>query len=218
QELGYAGSRQPGYIYQGLKEGIGNIAKMRTVMAEDLVTKINERITDLPSKHDFYRIQMHHEIKEWLTMAEKFDSQNTRVKEARASIEAQLAEDIKKFHKKIDDRKWQGNSSGREAKAALKYFEESPDWGKRATEPRHPLGVAITNEWSVQETDITNRPVMYGLPALIAVQVDSEKTDNLARVFNVTMRTQKSADAKKEPPFESITVGDSYYICADKIK
>lgn len=217
-ELNYSGNRQPGWLFKDLKEGLENIAKTRVVMAEDLVSRVDREIEDLPSKHDFYRIQMHQEIKEWFVMAEKFDPENPKVKEAKTSLETRLADDMKKFKEKIAERKWPGNTSSGDAKAALKFFEESPDWGKRPTEPRHPLGVSVKGDWSVQETDITNRPVMYGLPVWIAVQVDSEKADNLARVFNVTMRTQKSANAKKEPPFESITVGDSFYILADKVK
>ena len=100
----------------------------------------------------------------------------------------------------------------------MKFFKESPDWERRPTEPRRILGVAIKGEWTVQERNLLGQPVMYGVPAWVAVQVDGEKKDNLARVYNVTLRTAESANAKPEPPFVEITVGDSWYIRPNAIR
>ncbi|HRR32291.1 MAG TPA: hypothetical protein P5557_13460, partial [Candidatus Sumerlaeia bacterium] len=135
-KLNYSGNRQPGWLIQNLKEGLENVAKTRVVMAEDLVSRLDQQVERLSSNHDFFRIQRHHESRQWLAMAEKFDPENPKVKEAGASLENKLAEDMKKFKEKIADKKWPGNSSGGDAKAALQFFEESPDWGKRPTEPR----------------------------------------------------------------------------------
>ena len=217
-ELGYAGNRQPGFIFRDLKQGIENVAKTRKVMSEDLIRKLDKQIADLPARHDFYRVEMHKTAREWLDMAQRFDKDNPKVKEAGAGIDDKLKTDLEKFYEKIDKKKWPGNSSGKNAKGAMTFFKEDKGWGKNPKEARKPLGVAITGGWSVQKKDILGHPVMYGLPVFVAVQLDSEKDMGLARVFNVTMRTEESANPKKEPPFTSLTVGDSFYIRAKKIK
>lgn len=48
--------------------------------------------------------------------------------------------------------------------------------------------------------------------------MDGEKKDNLARVYNLTLRNAESANAKPEPPFTEITVGDSWYIRPSAVK
>ena len=53
---------------------------------------------------------------------------------------------------------------------------------------------------------------MYGVPALVAIEVASEKELNLVRVFDVAMRTEEKEGAAQSPPFVSVTVGNSYYI------
>ena len=137
-----------------------------------------------------------------------------KVKELSESVERRLAEDMKALGVKIDAVKWPGSVSGKkkEEEAGLKYFKESPDWEKRPTEPRRVLAFAIRGEWTVQKTNVLGQPVQYGIPALLVVQVDGEKKDNLARVYNLTLRNAESTNAKPVPPFTEITVGDSWYI------
>ena len=59
---------------------------------------------------------------------------------------------------------------------------------------------------------------MYGLPVLLAVEVPSDKELNVARVYVLTMRTAEGRGVKMEPPFDHITVGDSYYIRPSAVK
>jgi hypothetical protein len=80
------------------------------------------------------------------------------------------------------------------------------------------LSTVITGDWSVQQRDIAGRPVMYGLPVLLAVQTPEDKSRQLVRVFILTVRTHESGNAKMEPPFTSDTVGDSYFVRAKNVK
>jgi hypothetical protein len=59
---------------------------------------------------------------------------------------------------------------------------------------------------------------MYGLPILLAVHVDSDKELDVARVYVLTIRTAEMRGVKMEPPFDHITVGDSYYIRPATVK
>ncbi len=104
------------------------------------------------------------------------------------------------------------------ATVALEWFNSSTEWGKRSKEPRKPLAVVVTGPWSIQKKNILGEPIMYGLPIYLAVQVDSDKDLNAARVYILTMRTVEKRGVKMEPPFDHITVGNSYFIRPDKVK
>ncbi|MBN2134491.1 MAG: hypothetical protein JW737_02050 [Acidobacteria bacterium] len=213
---GYNGA----YGWKSLKEGLEKVAQARQALAGELLNKLNAQVANWPSMHDFARRENHNTTREFMEMAKKLAPDNTNVTNASAELEQKIADDLKALFQKIDQKEWPGNSSGKEAKEAMKWFEESEDWGKRPAgkETRTPLGVAIHGEWSVQARDITGTPTMYGLPVFIAVQVDTEKSENLTRVYDVTMRNLESGNAKPEPPFHSITVGNSWYIRPNKIK
>jgi hypothetical protein len=98
------------------------------------------------------------------------------------------------------------------AKVALAWFRASADWGKRDKDPRQPLAVVVTGPWSIQKTNLLGEPIMYGLPILLAVEVESDKQLNVARVYVLTLRTPEMRSVKMEPPFDHVTVGDSYFI------
>jgi hypothetical protein len=53
---------------------------------------------------------------------------------------------------------------------------------------------------------------MYGLPVVVAVQKESDKRNDIARVFSLTLRTAEMRGVKMEPPFDHATVGGSNYI------
>ncbi len=218
--MGYAGDRRAGYAYEQLRQGIEIVAKTRTAMAEELARRAEDRLGNLATRHDFFRLQEHGEVRRLLKMAKRFEAANPRVRDLSVAAEKRMADDLKLLVAKIDGVKWPGSVGGlrKEESAALRYFRESVDWEKRPTEPRHVLGVAIRGEWTVQKRNILSEPVMFGVPALVAVQVDGEKRDNLARVYNVTLRNAEGAKAKPEPPFVDITVGDSWYIRPDAVK
>jgi len=217
---------QPANTYVKFKEGMENVAKTRTAMAEDLVTKINQRLSGLADLHDFFRIERHKEIQEGAALAAAFDAENAKVKELAQTLDETLAADTQAFKKKVADRSWPEHASNapKDAKKlveiALDWFKNSPDWGKRPAdkEGRIPLAVVVTGPWSIQARNILGEPIMYGLPIKVAVQVPEEMKDGLARVYILTLRTEERKGVKAEPPFESATVGDSYFISSDKVE
>jgi hypothetical protein len=214
QALGYAGNWRAGAAYAGIAEGIANVARTRVVVCEELVERAGESLSRLPKMHDFFREQGHAAIRELVEVAALYDPENARMSEFRAGLAGLLADDAAAFARKIDAREWKATRKGseKEAKAAEHYLKGSEDWARRAKDPYTVLGVSITGDWSVQETDLLGRPIMYGVPAVFAVQLDADKPLDRARVFNVTFRTAEGANIKQEPPFHSITVGDSWLI------
>ena len=224
ESMGYTGRGRASFAYTELKQGIENVKKTRVVMAEDLVKKGNEMLTPGRTGHDFSMVEYYARIKAWIEMAGRYDSENPKVKEALGSIDKRIAEGMKEFHARIDKRTWPGHAANapKNAKelagAALDWFKNSPDWGKRSKDARKPLAVVVTGPWSIQKKNILGEPIMYGLPVLLAVQVDSDKDMNAARVYSLTMRTAEKRGVKMEPPFDHITVGNSYFIRPDKVK
>ncbi len=224
--MGYSGDYRASFPYIESTEGIANVAKTRVVMAEDLVANANQRLANTRegSAHDFFVGEQYAVVKAWLEMAARYDAENPKVKEARAGIDQQIAEGMKSFNAEIDKRTWPGHASNAPknaealAQAALDWFKTSPDWGKRPQDARRPLAVAVKGPWSVQATNILGEPIMYGLPVLLAVEVESDKALNVARVYDLTMRTVEQRGVKMEPPFDSITVGNSYYIRPSAVK
>ncbi len=216
-----------GWNFENFKKGIENVDKTKTAMAEDLVNKAGQKIGSLGNMHDFYRTKQHAVIKEWVVTAEKFDSENAKVKQTKDSLNQELDVDLKKLLKKIKEQKWTDNdpdapSNAKQlAKTALEWFKNSPDWGKREQQGKEPyeiLDVVVTGPWSVQKRNILGEPIMYGLPVKLAIQLDSEKEKGFARVFILTLRTFEGREAKMEPPFEYPTVGNSYYIMKKEVK
>ena len=216
-----------GWNYENFKKGIENIDKTKSAMAEDLAKNAEQKIKSLNSMHDFYRIKQHSVIEEWIAVAEKFDSQNEKLKQVKMNLKQQLEADLNKFLKKIEKNKWPEHASNAPknanelAKVALDWFKSSPDWGKREKQGKEPyeiLAVAITGPWSVQKRNILGEPTMYGLPVKLAFQVESEKEKGLARVFDLTLRTFEGRDVKMAPPFEYPTVGNSSYILREAVK
>jgi len=220
-ELGYSGQGRASYPYEELAKGVQNVRLTRTAIAEDLAKRLEDKLQNLPRLHDFNRLEQHDVIRQWLQMAQRFSPDHPKVKEASAVIEPKLADDTASFNQRIADRTWPKNASSAPqnadelVKAAMGYFNKVNAQDK---DPRKQLAVVITGAWSVQKTNPFGEPIMYGLPVLGAVQLDREKDKNLARVFVLTLRTAEGKGVKMAPPFASATVGDSYYIPADKVR
>ena len=218
ESMGYSGQFKASFPYTELAGGIENIKKTRIVMAEDLVKKFKERLPRIKTGHDFFVVEQYGDIKKWLQMAGRYDPENSEVKAAQANIDREIAQGLKDFHARIDRREWSSHASnapqnaGKLARAAMEWFDQNPDWGRREKDPRRPLAVAVTGPWSIQEKNIIGEPIMYGLPVLLAVQVDSDRELNVARVYVLTLRTVEKRGVKMEPPFDHATVGDSYFI------
>ncbi len=216
-EAGYSGVTNATEGWVWLSEGTRKIPETRVYTADDLIDRMETQLPGLINKSDFHRLQNHAVLREWLEMAKRYNSESSKVIEMAQTLETKLKADAEAFSASIDKRTWPGNSTGAIAEAALKYFNESPDWAKNP-KPQKILGVAIHGDWSVQERDILGTPIMYGIPVYAAIMMGEEEGENLARVFDVTMRTGEGTGVKAEPPFFSLTVGSSYYIRADKVK
>jgi hypothetical protein len=78
--------------------------------------------------------------------------------------------------------------------------------------------VVVTGPWRVFKKNILGEPIQYNLPIATAVQTESEKNQNLARVYLSTMLTHEMKGVEKAPPYLGATVGDSYYIRPSAVK
>jgi hypothetical protein len=225
-QMGYSGQYKASFPYVELASGIENIKKTRTVMADDIVRRATDQLSNISEGrgHDFSTGDRYADAQAWIQMAARFDADNPRVKDAMGKIENEMVAGMKKLSDQIDGRKWPGHASNAPgnanqlAKAALKWFKADPGWGKNPKEPRQPLSVVVTGPWSVQKKNLLGEPIMYGLPVLLAVQLDSEKSQNVARVYSLTLRTVEQRNVKMEPPFDHVTVGNSYYIRPSAVK
>jgi hypothetical protein len=207
------GGMEAVYPWENIKKAMVDIDAVPARMGDKVKEMINMELTSLSSRHDFYRLERHAEIKK----LEEFCVKNVPGYSADAAVASKLGEDYRQFEAKIDQKTWPaGKGSDADRAGALEYLKNS--WGKDEKHKYTVLGTVITGEWSVQKKDLLGQPIMYGLPVLLAVQKPEDQAHGLARVFILTLRTAEGAGVKMSPPFTSDTVGDSYYIRASQIK
>ena len=225
ESMGYSGNTRASFAYTELKKGIEGIKKTRVVMAEDLIKKLEKEMARAKKgAHDFYVVELYGGVRTWLQMASRYDSENPKVKEAQANLDQRITNGMREFHAKIDKRTWPKHAAKapqnakKLAKIALDWFKDDAGWGEQSKEPRKPLAVVVIGPWSIQAKNILGEIIMYGLPVLLAVEVDRDKELNVARVYSLTMRTVEKRDVKMAPPFDHVTVGNSYFIRQDKVK
>lgn len=215
------------YAYTELTEGIENVKKTRTAMAHDLIRRAGD-MKELAAGglHDFARLDQHKRIKEWGQMAARFDPENPRVKEFQSGIDAWVEADAKALNDKIDKAVFPGQASDAPGdaaelvKAAMAFLqnENVKLAAERGSEVSNVLAVSITGPWRVFSTNLLGEPIQYNLPIATAVQTDSEKGRNLARVYFSTILTREMRGVEKGPPFTGVTMGDSYYIRPSAVK
>lgn len=211
----------PSAAYLGITELTQQIDQGRVAMAEDLATRSGQMVTS-PNIHDFFVRENYQDARNWLSLAAKFSPDNALVIKEQQTIDSRIDAGLKIFYEKIDARTWPpesatGGSSDYQP-VAKDYFVQSKDWAKRAKNPYTVLDLEVSGPWSVQKMDLFKNPVMYGLPVVVAVELEKDKKDNLARVFHMTLRTPESASPQAAPPFTSDTVGNSYFIRKTAIK
>ena len=87
EAMGYSGQGRASFPYTALSEGIENVQKTRTVMADDLIRRASE-MRDQTSKgiSDFARPKQYKRIKAWGELAAKLDQDNSRVKEFNSGL------------------------------------------------------------------------------------------------------------------------------------
>ncbi|MFT5452465.1 MAG: hypothetical protein ACI9N9_001957 [Enterobacterales bacterium] len=209
---------QLGYAYTEIRDGIANVTNTRQAEYDEIIKKITRAAGTLTDLSDFYRLQAHSDYREWMAVAGQFAIDKADAQKQSGYLENILNSDKKVFLEGIESVTWPGSTDDDNSEAALKYFRESDNWGKDPTGVMTPIGIRVEGEWSVQKRDRLNSPTRYGIPAQAAFQMEADKAQGLARVFTFTMLARESTDPQQSPPFVSVSVGDSWYIKADKVK
>lgn len=214
------------FPYTAITEGIANVAKTRTVMADDLVRKAKEMIDNAKGHiHDFSRIENQNRIKAYGAMAARFDADSPRVKDFLSGLDAWVKKDTESLNAKIDKASFPSRAANAPAdadaltKVAHEFLQKEADKAAaKGKEGRKILKVVITGPWRVFKKNLLGEPIQYGLPIVSAELAESEKGLNLARVYEGTLLTEEYKGVKKAPPFIGAAVGDSYYIRPSKVK
>jgi len=226
EAMGYSGQGRASFPYTALSEGIENVQKTRTVMADDLIRRASD-MKDRTSKgiSDFARPKQHKIIKAWGKLAAQFDQDNPRVKEFNSGLDSWIEEDMKALNAKIDKATWPGRADNAPGNAdklsdiAVKFLQKEEN--KRAQkniEVGKVLAVAVTGPWRVFKKNLLGEPIQYNLPILCAVEYKSDKDLNVVRVYDSTLLTEEYKGVKMAPPFLGATVGNSYYMRPSALK
>jgi hypothetical protein len=224
--MGYSGQGRASFPYTALSEGIENVKKTRTVMADDLIRRASD-MRDQTSKgiSDFARPEQYKRIKAWGELAAQLDRDNPRVKEFNSGLDSWVKEDMKALNAKIDKVTWRGHAdnapdnAGKLSKIAVEFLQkEENKRAERNIEVGKVLAVVVTGPWRVFKKNLLGEPIQYNLPILCAVKYESDKDLNVARVYDSTLLTQEYKGVKMAPPFLGATVGNSYYIRPSALK
>jgi len=211
----------PSGPYLGITELIQQTDQGKIAMAEDLAKRSAQMITS-SNIHDFFVRENYQDARGWLVLAAKFSSNNAFVQSEQKTINSRIDAGLNVFYARIDARTWPpeavAGGSPENQSVAKNYFVQSKDWAKKEKNPYKVLDLKVSGPWSVQKKNLVGSPIMYGLPVVVAVELEKDKIDNLARVFHMTLRTPESASPQTAPPFTSDTVGNSYFIRKTAIK
>jgi hypothetical protein len=226
EAMGYSGDVRASFPYVELVQGIDNVEKTRTVMADDLIRRAEDMKSSLSrGVSDFQRANQYARMKAWGAVAERFEMENPRVKVFNSTLDSWIEEDQRTMAAKIDNVSWPGHAddASRDADklAEVVYLflqKESDKLAAKDQDSRKMLSVVITGPWRVFKKNILGEPIQYGLPILGAVQHESEKARNLARVYQLTMLTQEYKGVEMAPPFIGSAVGNSYYIRPSQVR
>ena len=226
EAMGYSAQGRASFPYTALSEGIENVQKTRTVMADDLIRRASD-MKDRTQKgiSDFARPNQYKIIKAWGKLAAQFDRDNSRVKEFNSGLDSWIKEDMKALNAKIDKATWPGkadnapDNAGKLSKIAVEFLQkEENKRAERNIEVGKVLAVAVTGPWRVFKKNLLGEPIQYNLPILCAVEYKSDKDLNAVRVYDSTLLTEEYKGVKMAPPFMGATVGNSYYIRPSAIK
>ena len=226
EAMGYSGQIRASFPYTALSEGILNVQKTRTVMADDLIRRASD-MKDQTSRgiSDFARQKQYKRIKAWGELAAQLDQYNPRVKKFNTGLDSWIEEDMKALNTKIDKVTWPGyaddvpGDADKLSEIAVEFLQKEEN--KRAEkniEAGKVLAVVITGPWRVFRKNLLGEPIQYYLPIICAVEYESDKGLNVARVYNSTLLTENYRGVKMAPPFLGATVGNSYFIRPSAIK
>ena len=206
--------RRPGSTYAELKTFADNVKASRKNTAEKLLKDVEANLKRMSFFSESIRAKKYAELKKTLELAHKFDPQNKKVKEKLDGIDKEASSAQDKIEKERDERKWPepfknfagpGNPKKLEA-AALKYLQNSKEWGNNPKTKVKILAVRIKGNWWSVEKNLLGQTTQWGLSIYAAIAPEKSKSKN-ATVYELSMVT---AGNKKEPPFVGTTVGDSW--------
>ena len=226
QDMGYSGQGRASFPYTALSEGIENIKKTRTVMADDLARRASD-MKDQTKKgiSDFHRSKQHKRIKIWCELAVQFDPDNPRVKELNSGLDSWIEEDMKALHAKIDKVRLPGHAENapddaeKLARTAVQFLQkEENKRADRKVEVGEVRAVIVKGPWRVFKKNLLGEPIQYNLPILCVVEYESDKGLNVVRGYDSTLLTGEYKGVKMAPPFVGATVGNSYYARPSALK
>lgn len=219
--------------YGELAHMLSNVRKTRVANAEYLA----DWVKNAPAITFFVQNQRVARMTEWKTFlqwAVKFDPANEYANTRLATMDAELATLQKSVDKEIDTKQWAGPMEGfpgpgsvaQLTQVAIKFFRQDKGWGSPGknsdgtTRPAEEIvAVAIRGGWKVAETDVFGRVISWRLPVHLAVTRPDLKAKNIARVFELSLVTEKGAPNRvsKAPPFDGCWVGNSWLMRLSKV-
>lgn len=206
------GESAPGIAWSDIQREMKRLDSLPSEIHVRVMDQLQNMLSGLDGNHDFFRLQRHIELLATYEIARATAADPSAVPD----VPAIVAADTKAYMDKINQVEWPeclGNPDTR--KGAKAYLIEN--WEKDSKHNYTLLGFAITGDWSVQSRTL-GAPTSYGIPVKVALQEPQDKEAGLARVFDLTLRTEVSDKPEKTPPFVSDTVGNSWYILASKVK
>ena len=213
-----------GRTYDGLKQMLADADAFRRAAAEKLAgMALREAQSIRDGAHDFSFPENVARAQAKAALARDYADGDAKVEGMLATLQQDLDAAVAERWRRVDERTWPGHDRSAPtdkddfAEAAQAWIANEPEWGKRSKNPHMPVKIAITGDWVVTKRDLTGRPTQYGLPVLVAVEQPNEKSDNLARVYELTMLAAERADPPLSPPFVGAWVGDSWYLRRDKL-
>ncbi|MBI4911203.1 MAG: hypothetical protein HY823_00550 [Acidobacteria bacterium] len=205
------------HTYQDLKEVEDNAAAWRKQAAAKLAANV-DTMMEWPRKSKGADVVFGKQVAEarrLLDAAARYDANHPQV----AKLLAELSSMEKGAAGAVAARKWEGHRNapqgvGELAAAAMKYFKGPKGWTDRYT----VLAVAIRGPWTVQKKNLLGAPILYGIPAQLAVQKEEDRKLKQVRVFEGTLITAERAGVQAKPPFEGFYVGQNWLVNADSVK
>lgn len=225
---------EAGDAFDNFTRAIENTGKTRLASAEYLA----DHVRSMPDPSFFVpdvRVQQLQRWNVFLQYALKFDPNNAYANERLAKMDREIADCQTNIEKEVDAKTWAGHIADfpgpgtvtELASVAMEYFRKDKGWGKQGEDvPEDQRGkgleivaVAVRGPWQVAETDVFGRVITWRLPVHLAVTQPSDRSRNIARVYDLSCITVEAApgEARQAPPFDGFWVGNSWMMRLNKI-
>ena len=219
RDLGVKTDFDAGSRFSDLHRGLENVEKTRRASSQDLARRATNIMTGVERLAEEIRISRLEDAKEFLLLAQAFDTADQDVNRLMAELDVMAAEMSARIEKEIDARTWAGDVSGFPgpgstadlSSAALDFIRKHPNWNPsgRGTEI---IAVSVRGPWDVGTKDLFGRVVQWRLPIHVAITNNQLKKDNVSRVYELSVLTPEGApnNVEKKPPFVEYWVGNSW--------